>query len=97
MKVIYPKVKSDSESRIYIEFYQNSKRYRLFNGSKINSKIHPNSYPISERMEIGNLLASEVYQFLTSGLTLEQLKVSNFIKHHSLTSTTFILHQLLTQ
>ena len=80
MKLIYPKVKSDSESRIYIEFYQNSKRYRLFNGSKINSKIHPNSYPISERMEMGNLLASEVYQFLTSGLTLEQLKVSNLIK-----------------
>ena len=80
MKVIYPKVKSDSENRIYIEFYQNNKRYRLFNGSKINSEIHPNSYPVSERMEMGNLLASEVYQFLLSGLTLEQLKVSNLIK-----------------
>ena len=80
MKVIYPKVKSDSENRIYIEFYQNNKRYRLFNGSKINSEIQPNSYPVSERMEMGNLLASEVYQFLMSGLTLEQLKVSNLIK-----------------
>jgi integrase len=80
MKVIYPKVKSDSESRIYIEFYKNNKRYRLFNGSKINSEIQPNSYPVSERMEMGNLLASEVYQFLMSGLTLEQLKVSNLIK-----------------
>ena len=68
------------ENRIYIEFYQNNKRYRLFNGSKINSEIHPNSYPVSERMEMGNLLASEVYQFLLSGLTLEQLKVSNLIK-----------------
>ena len=80
MKVIYPKVKSDSESRIYIEFYKNNKRYRLFNGSKINSEIQPNSYPVSERMEMGNLLASEVYHFLMSGLTLEQLKVSNLIK-----------------
>ncbi len=80
MKVIYPKVKSDSENRIYIEFYQNNKRYRLFNGSKINSEIHPNSYPVSERMQMGNLLALEVYQFLLSGLTLEQLKVSNLIK-----------------
>ena len=80
MKVIYPKVKTDLENRIYIEFYQNNKRYRLFNGSKINSEIHPNSYPVSERMEMGNLLASEVYQFLLSGLTLEQLKVSNLIK-----------------
>ena len=80
MKVIYPKVKSDSENRIYIDFYQNNKRYRLFNGSKINSEIYPNSYPVSKRIEMGNLLASEVYQFLISGLTLEQLKVSKLIK-----------------
>ena len=80
MSIMYPKVRSDSENRIYIEFYQKNKRYRLFNGSKINSKIHPNSYPISERTKIGHLLASEVYQFLMSGLTLKQLKVSNLIK-----------------
>ena len=80
MNLIYPKVKVDSKSRVYVIFYHNNKRYRLFNGSKINSEIQPNSYPVSERMEMGNLLASEVYQFLMSGLTLEQLKVSNLIK-----------------
>ena len=47
---------------------------------KLILKYYPNSYPVSERMEMGNLLASEVYQFLLSGLTLEQLKVSNLIK-----------------
>ena len=80
MNLMYPKVKVDSKSRVYVIFNQNNKRYRLFNGSKINSKIYPNSYPISERLRIGNLLASEVYQFLISDLTLEQLKVSNLIK-----------------
>jgi integrase len=80
MKVIYPRVKINSASRVYVIFYQNNKRYRLFNGSKINSEIYPNSYPISERLRIGNLLAAEVYQFLLSGLRLEQLKVSNLIK-----------------
>ena len=80
MKVMYPKVKVDFKNRVFITFYQNNKRYRLFNGSKINSKIHPNSYPTSKRIEMGNLLASEVYQFLISGLTLEQLKVSKLIK-----------------
>jgi len=80
MKVIYPRVKINSASRVYVIFYQNNKRYRLFNGSKINSEIYPNSYPISKRVEMGNLLASEVYKFLISGLTLEQLKVSNLIK-----------------
>ena len=49
-------------------------------GLKSIQKYYPNSYPVSERMEMGNLLASEVYQFLMSGLTLEQLKVSNLIK-----------------
>ncbi|WP_299017654.1 tyrosine-type recombinase/integrase [uncultured Polaribacter sp.] len=80
MKVIYPRVKINSSSRVYVVFYQNNKRYRLFNGSKINSEIYPNSYPISKRIEMGNLLASEVYKFLISGLTLEQIKVSNLIK-----------------
>ena len=80
MNLMYPKVKVDSKSRVYVIFNQNNKRYRLFNGSKINSNIYPNSYPVSERMEMGNLLASEVYQFLISGLTLEQLKVSKLIK-----------------
>ena len=80
MKVKYPKVKVDSSNRIYVEFKLNNKRYRLFNGSKINSEIYPNSYPIFKRLEMGNILAAEVYQFLMSGLTLEQLKASKLIK-----------------
>ena len=80
MKVTYPKVKYDSNKRVFVIFYQNNKRYRIFNGSKINSKIYPNSYPISERLKMGNLLASEVYQFLLSGLTLDKVKVSSLIK-----------------
>ena len=80
MKANYPKVKVNSASRVYVTFYQNNKRYRLFNGSKINVEIYPNSFPVSERIKIGHLLASEVYQFLMSGLTFEQLKVSNLIK-----------------
>ena len=80
MKIKYPKVKFDSKQRVYVAFYQNNKRYRLFNGSKINSEIYPNSYPISKRIEMGHLLAAEIYQFLISDLTLEQLQVSNYIK-----------------
>ena len=80
MKVKFPKVKVDSNNRVYVEFKLNNKRYRLFNGSKLNSEIYPNSYPIFKRLEMGNLLAAEVYQFLMSDLTLEQLKVSNLIK-----------------
>ena len=80
MKILYPKVRVDSKNRVYVIFYQNNKRYRLFNGSKVNSQIHPNSYPINKRLELGNLLASEVYQFLISGISIEQLQYSKLLK-----------------
>ena len=79
MLINYPKVKVDSEGRIFVLFFQNKKRYRIFNGSKINSKIHPNRYPISERITMGKILASEVYTFLISGLTIQQAKVSELV------------------
>ena len=80
MKILYPKVRVDSKSRVYVIFYQNNKRYRLFNGSKVNSQIHPNSYPINRRLELGNLLAAEVYQFLISGISIDQLQYSKLLK-----------------
>ena len=42
MSVKYPKIKSDNKQRFYVVFYNNGKRYRLFNGSKINSNLYPN-------------------------------------------------------
>jgi len=80
MEVNYPKVKSSTDQRVFIEFYQNKKRYRLFNGSKINVEIHPNSYPVRRRIEIGNQLASEVYSLLIKGVSMEMLKTSIHIK-----------------
>ena len=80
MKILYPKVRFDSKSRVYVFFYQNNKRYRLFNGSKVNSQIHPNSYPINRRLELGNLLAAEIYQFLISGINIDQLQYSKLLK-----------------
>ena len=79
MTVIYPKVKIRKDAKVYVVFYQNNKRYRIYNGSKINSKIHPNKYPISERIALGKILASEVYRYLISGLTIQQAKVSELI------------------
>ena len=79
MTVIYPKVKIRKDAKVYVVFYQNKKRYRIYSGSKINSKIQPNKYPISERLAMGNILASEVYTFLMSGLTIQQAKVSELI------------------
>ena len=78
MSVKYPKIKSDNKQRFYVVFYNNGKRYRLFNGSKINSNLCPNSYPIGKRFEVAQLLAAEVFKFITSGLSLQEpLKVIN--------------------
>ena len=80
MKVNYPKVKQDSSNRVYVDFIHNDKRYRLFNGSKINCNIYPNSYPFNKRIAIANTLASEVYNFLCSGKCISQFQKSKLIK-----------------
>ena len=71
MSVKYPKVKSDNKQRFYVVFYSNGKRYRLFNGSKINSNLYPNSYPLSKRYEIAQLLAAEVFKCISNGFNIQ--------------------------
>jgi integrase len=71
ISVKYPKVKSDNKQRFYVVFYNNGKRYRLFNGSKINSNLYPNSYPLNKRYEIAQLLAAEVFKYISSGLSIQ--------------------------
>lgn len=80
MKLNYPKVKQDSKNRVYVDFTQNGKRYRIFNGKRINLSISPNSFPIEQRLEMGNLLAAEVYKFLSSGKSIELFQKSKLIK-----------------
>ena len=72
MSVKYPKVKSDNKKRFYVVFYSNGKSHRLFNGSKINSNLYPNSYPLSKRYEIAQLLAAEVFKYISSGLSIQE-------------------------
>lgn len=80
MKLNYPKIKEDSSKRVYVDFACRGKRYRLFNGKRINSSITPNSFPIGQRVEVAKLLAAEVYKFLCSGLDIELFNKSTLIK-----------------
>ena len=74
--VKYPKIKSDNKQRLYVVFSYNGKRYRLSNGSKINSNLYPNSYPLNKRYEMAQLLSAEVFKHLSSGLSInEPIKV----------------------
>ena len=77
MSVKYPKIKSDNKQRFYVVFYNYGKRYRLFNGSKINSNLYPNSHPVAKRYEIAQLLAAEVFKYISSGLSIQDPDISN--------------------
>ncbi len=71
MKLNYPKVHLDHD-KVFVSFYINQKRYRLYNGKRIGSTTSPNSHPLDQRFSIGNLLAAEVYKYLTEGGVLKK-------------------------
>lgn len=67
MKLTFPKTSIDKESKVFVTFYHHNKRYRLYNGDRIGLELKPNTYPASERLQMGKLLAAEVYKHLQSG------------------------------
>jgi len=68
MKTInYPTVGATKEQKVFISFYLNNKRYRLFNGNRINSNLNPNSFPVIERKTYAKILANEVFVYLQNG------------------------------
>ena len=79
MKLKYPKVHADQKQQVYISFYLNDKRYRLFNGKRVGSDTNPNTYPIAQRSDIGNILAAEVYDYLINGGVLKSFRSDNIL------------------
>jgi len=79
MKLKYPKVHTDQKQQVYISFYLNEKRYRLFNGKRIGSDTNPNTYPVAQRPDIGNVLAAEVYDYLINGGVLKSFRSDNIL------------------
>ena len=67
MNVNYPKICVCKDKRVYVFFYINSKRYRLFNGKRIGLLLDPNSYPVNIRYDKAQLLAAEVYKYISQG------------------------------
>ena len=67
MKLIYPKVYTDQNQKVFVSFYFKKKRFRIYNGKRIGSHTDPNSFPINQRAEIGNVLAGEIYHYLING------------------------------
>ena len=78
MLIKYPRVHA-YDKRVYISFYINKKKYRLYNGKRIGSNTDPNSFPESERLKVGNLLAAEVYKFIMEGGKLAEYRSNKII------------------
>jgi integrase len=79
MKLNYPMVHTDQKQKVFISFIINHKRYRLYNGKRIGSETNPNSFPLSQREIIGNLLAAEIYNYLINGGQLSAYRATKII------------------
>ena len=79
MTLRFPKVHVDSKQQVFISFYINEKRYRLYNGKRIGSSTDPNSYPIDLRQSIGKVLASEIYSYLLQGGVLTNYRSTEVV------------------
>ena len=79
MKLNYPKICEQKDGLVYVYFYLNNKRYRLFNGKRIGVNINPNSYPADLRLEQAKLLCAEVYKHLSSGGLFKEYKQDDVI------------------
>ena len=93
MSIAYPQVHKDSKNRVFVSFYINNKRHRLYNGNRIGSTISPNTFPMNQRNSIGNLLAAEVYKYISTGGQLKPLYLSK--KNEISFSDADIINQVL--
>ena len=49
----YPKIGQTNDRKVFISFYIDNKKIRLYNGKRINSKVNPNNYPENQRLHQG--------------------------------------------
>ena len=79
MKLNYPKVHTDPNQKVFISFFINNKRFRLYNAKRIGSDTNPNSFPINQRIDVGKLMAAEVYRYLSRGGLLPSYRTKEVI------------------
>jgi len=72
----YPIVGVNKDQKVFVSFYINNKRYRLYNGKRINLNLNPNSFPIAQRKSYANILAAEVYKYINNGKILPEYRTS---------------------
>ena len=79
MKLQFPKLHTDTLNKVFVSFYIKNKRYRLYNGKRINSSTDPNSFPTEQRLSIAKVLAAEIYSYLLNGGILLSYRSKNVV------------------
>ena len=79
MNITYPIICQKKDGRYFIDFYINTKRYRLFTAQKIGLDLKPNNYPIQQRKKKAELLAKLVYDHIIRNNNCFEIK--NKINH----------------
>jgi integrase len=79
MNLNYPNVHLDKSNKVFVSFMIKNKRYRLYNGKRVECTISPNSFPFEQRKAVGNLLAAEVYNYINRGGVLETYSTNEVI------------------
>ena len=67
MQLSYPKICTDQKGKVFVSFYHNKKRYRLYNSSRIGGLSYPNKYKQAQRFDMAHVLASEIYNYIKIG------------------------------
>ena len=78
--VAYPKVVLNKEGNVYLDLIVDSKRVRVFNGSKFQVDLNPNSFPEDQRLAQANILAAQIYSKLLAGYNPLHNAVKNRIQ-----------------
>ena len=78
--VAYPKVALSKEGKVYLDLKVDSKRVRVFNGSKFQIDLNPNSFPEDQRVLQANILAAQIYSKLLAGYNPFNNAVKNKIQ-----------------
>ena len=80
MQINYPTVKTDKNNRVYINFYIENNRYRLYNGNRIGVTLNPNKFPKEKRTAMANLLAAQIYDYINKGGVLKSYRANESFK-----------------
>ena len=75
----YPKIGFTNDKKVFVYFYINKKRYRLYNGERIKSNLKPNTYPIVQRKHIAKLLAAEIYSYINKGGVITEYRTNKIV------------------